>query len=1084
MRLVFLQLLFLVPQFDAFAINPRHGAKSKKKIEVRKASPEVYSDSALNVHIVPHTHDDVGWLKTVDQYFYGANNSIQHAGVQYVISSVIAELEKDPSRTFTYVEMAFFARWFYEQSEDMQDTVRTLVANGQLSFANGGWCMHDEASAHYNAMIDQTTLGHQFLAREFGFSPRVGWQIDPFGHSSTQASLLSWAAGFDALYFGRIDYQDRDLRRSTQECEGVWRSSPSLGDDAQVFWSLTGEYGGNYGAPSGFDFDMFNSGAEPMMDDVNLHDYNIDQRIADFTSAALDQGSMTKGNHIMMTMGSDFNYESATEEYANLDKVIYYANQLSGDQINVFYSTPTDFADAKHSEGIDWTVKTDDFFPYADSEHAYWTGYFTSRPLLKRFERVTSGYLQAARQMEAVSHQGPLSGETSSLATLEAAQGVSQHHDAVSGTSKQHVALDYAQRLAAGVNDAADMMDAAFDQLTGLSADWEHCPLLNVSVCSVSAEAADGAILTIAVYNPLATVRNDEVVRVPLTIAPTSVTDVDGNALEFQVMDAAWSPDSSAQPLVAYISIDSISSLGTFVILIHFDGESASNVVTSAPVVPLPSSSFDVSNDLITLTFSNATGALQSMSFDSGDGNSASMDISQSFGYYIGFDSGLEGLDLGDCDPETWVGCPEDIPRSFNKHALQLLKERQLMSSVELHQGLHLREEKSHDSLDTQNSGAYIFRPAVPDMDPTVVGGDNGVPVTTWVAQGPIVTEVIQSFGSWLNQTIRVVKGSPYAEFSFSVGPVPIDDGLGKEVISKFSTSVKNGDAPAISTDSNGREFLERIYDYRATWNLSNAEPVAGNYYPSNAAAFIRDDDSQFSLIVDRSVGVASLAEGELEVMIHRRLLVDDSRGVGEPLDEYDSSDTGDYLNCKTGEGIVVVGTHMIGLSQPSAAMAGVRSAMDKAYAPLMTAFANIDAAVLSSKRKRALTSTVDSLPDNVKLLTLQAVDTNALFVRLEHSFGVDEDDVLSQSVSVNVTSLIMSLGFEPTGALELTLTGNQPLEDLNRLDWDTASDVLPRDDVVVHKAQAAQYAKALTSDGDGIVTLNPMEIRTAVIYV
>lgn len=50
--------------------------------------------------------------------------------------------------------------------------------------------MHDEAAVHYIDMIDQTTLGHKYIKEEFGQIPRIGWQIDPFGHSAVQAYLL------------------------------------------------------------------------------------------------------------------------------------------------------------------------------------------------------------------------------------------------------------------------------------------------------------------------------------------------------------------------------------------------------------------------------------------------------------------------------------------------------------------------------------------------------------------------------------------------------------------------------------------------------------------------------------------------------------------------------------------------------------------------------------------------------------------------------------------------------------------------------------------------------------------------------
>ena len=52
-----------------------------------------------------------------------ANNSIQHAAVQYILDTVIEQLLLDKDRTFIYVEMAFFIRWWNQQTDATKNTV-------------------------------------------------------------------------------------------------------------------------------------------------------------------------------------------------------------------------------------------------------------------------------------------------------------------------------------------------------------------------------------------------------------------------------------------------------------------------------------------------------------------------------------------------------------------------------------------------------------------------------------------------------------------------------------------------------------------------------------------------------------------------------------------------------------------------------------------------------------------------------------------------------------------------------------------------------------------------------------------------
>lgn len=317
-------------------------------------------EGKLNVHLVAHTHADVGWLKTVDQYYIGTNNSIQVATVKYILDSVITKLEESPDRKFVWTEQAFFRRWWNEQCETKRNSVRKLVKTNQLEFTNGGWCMHDEATTHYIDMIDQTSLGHRYISEQFGSeaAPRIGWQLDPFGHSAVQAYLLAAEVGFDALFFSRGDYQDIAERRKKKTMEFIWRGSKSLGASAQIFGGAMHHH---YDPPEGFRWDIETLDA-PIQDDPRLFDVNVDVRVNDFVEAAHENGGQFRTNHVMWAMGEDFAYSNAQTWFSNMDKLIHYVNKDG--RVNVLYSTPSIYLDQKHAANESWPLKEKDFFPW------------------------------------------------------------------------------------------------------------------------------------------------------------------------------------------------------------------------------------------------------------------------------------------------------------------------------------------------------------------------------------------------------------------------------------------------------------------------------------------------------------------------------------------------------------------------------------------------------------------------------------------------------------------------------------------------------------------------------------------------
>ncbi|KAK4475407.1 hypothetical protein MN116_002466 [Schistosoma mekongi] len=994
----------------------------------------------LNVHLVPHTHNDVGWLKTIDQYYYGTNNTIQRAGVQYILDSVISALAYHPKRKFTFVEIVYFYQWWIVQSEQIKQLVKDLVQSGQLQFALGGWTMADEAAVYYSDAIDQLTRERDVLKQLFGDCglPLVAWQIDPFGHSRDHSNLLQ-DAGYDAVYFQRIDYREKVKRKEMKQLEILWdttTTTKTINTTSKHAMSsinnslFTGIFYDTYCYPNGFEYDdkfILNS----IVDNPFIQEYNVDRVVKEFINYVKRISKVFQTNHVMVLMGCDFTYEAAHINYNNMDKLIKYVNEqqkLNDSQVNLLYSTPACYTkavnDAFNKIGT-ISRRGGDFFPYASGPHSYWTGYYTSRPALKYYVRQASNLLAMCEHIHLfanhILNNSELKTKEEQIDSLRNVLSILQHHDAITGTAKQHVTNDYAKRLSIATKSCQTLINYSYikllPNLEKYHSNVKFCDLLNISLCNTTENYQlnnnndDG--IFILLYNPLGWKQSSTWIRFPVYI-PYDNDNVNSSSNKLKIIIKDLSNNLTSQQSLPY-QLKLIDNRTLYIPERKSSLHKANYEVLFNPTNLLP-----IGFKLFYFFIDRA-----SSSASSGSSTTSSV------------------LSIPIKDP---VGIAKNIHLQLFYNEVNNTVEvimKHIKSGIELKLTIELLYYES-ETQPPQPSGAYVF---LPKRNSSVLKFNSSQGKITY---GSLVNEAYIQYTSWASFIVRHYYNDEL-EVEWTIGSYP-DDVIGRETIIRYTINENDNiqyyNTGEFFTDSSGRRLIKRLRNQRYDWSLpieyNEFQNITSNYYPIVNRIMLKNillkwlnEKISFGLAVytDRSQGGTSLKDGQLELMLHRQTVYDDGLGVNEPLIELG-------LN---GKGLIVRGTHQIQFNELSIIEYEDSRKAQIMRRPIIPLFMSINQPILS-KSIHTWHGITSSLPNNIHLLSLTSWPLNIvsrkemkkqILIRLEN---IESMSSMSSSSQIDVTHLFTDITI--VNISEMILTADQFKMDVvsRRLNWPTES--------------------------------------------
>nr|XP_054488743.1 epididymis-specific alpha-mannosidase [Agelaius phoeniceus] len=988
----------------------------------------------LRAFVVAHSHMDVGWVYTVQESM--------HAYAANVYTTVIEELMKGKQRKFIAVEQEFFRLWWDMVATDTQkQQVHQLLQEGRLEFVIGGQVMHDEAVTLIDDQILQLTEGHGFLYETFGFRPQFSWHVDPFGASATTPTLFA-LAGFNAHLISRIDYDLKADMQKNKKLQFVWQGSPSLSARQEIFTHVMDQY--SYCTPSHLPFsnrsgffwnglatfpDPPKDGVYPNMSlpvtDANLHLY-AQTMVANIKERA----AWFRTGDVLWPWGCDKQFFNASVQYSNMDLLVDYINKHSAEfGVSVQYATVSDYFQAVYSRNLTWETRdSQDFLPYSTEPFQAWTGFYTSRSTLKGIARRASSLLYAGESFFTQYVQKHPEGSVCKCKALKQLQSLRwavsevQHHDGITGTESPKVKDMYMNNLMYGMLNVKKLMASIIFDINNAKKDGEVYS--SVYTKDSGEPGAADVDLYVVVYNPLAW-NITTFVTVSVSSEAMSVYDELGRSVPAQVQSSMES--QSTYDLYILVAISGLS-------------------YRKYSIKPL-------------------------------EGQQPA---------FVGSSVKYKRRDLARAGQQRQqlfpvVNSCYQIVFDQNTNLMHSITDRETNQTVQFTQEF-LEYHVNGDTKKGPISDNYLFAP-----------NTSAVPVSKAVGlevmSGSLMTEIRQYFYSNVTSQdyIYAVYTRLYSvpegydgkllchriEQEYSVGPLEFN----REAILRTSTSLNT--RQLLYTDNNGYQMQKR--PFKAYVNNT----VARNYYPMVQTAYIEDDTTRLMLLAERAHGVSSQGNGQVEVMLHRRLWNNLEWDLSNNLTLNDSSVVRPVIWLILGSKAVtntLYRTSGLALEHRPVVMFGALSGGDKPKLPRqlqqnsvhdlpVTLPPNLHLQTLSIPGWRYSSNHVEQV-HSIHMGEQQQGDPDfsRVLLRIRHLYEVGEDPVLSQPVIVDLKSLLQGVG-SVVAVEERSLTGTWDVNTLERWKWKTA------------QYPGKRFFNSTETSEDFTVTVHPKEIRTFFVY-